>query len=255
MTWDFWVLSTGLTKLALTFSSVLGFPVWPEACRRQLWSQRPHLLALRFDHHHGDKETAWLLALPLLLWRESPVSLSTRSLGGASLPTLLRPLPQVAPSFMSSLIFPPLLATGIQRADRKYRQGGFGLRASNSFRGAIPSWIPANLHIKASLSFSSAQENIWKIYPVNSSLCSCLDFNIYLPIQHDIWCMPMGRKIRRYEKQKASPFSFFLFFPNRFTSMKKKSGRNLADCIMFIQKKGGYAPELHWIWGLEATNS
>lgn len=238
----FWVLSTGLAKLVLTFSSVLGFSVWPEACGRQLWSQRPHLLALWFDHRDRDKDTAWLLALPLLLWRESPVSLSIISPGGASLPTLLRPLPQVAPSFMSSLIFPPLLATEIHRAGRKHRQGGFGLWASNSFRGAIPSWIPANLHIKASLSFSSAQENIWKIYPVNSSLCSCLDFNIYLPIQHDICCMPMGRKIRHYEKQKAFPLSFFLFFPNRFTSMKKNLREiwQIAQCLF---KRRGVIPQ------------
>lgn len=238
----FWVLSTGWAKLLLTFFSVLGFPVWPEARRRQLWSQQPHLYALRFDHLHRDKETAWLLALPLLLWRESPVSLSIWAPGRASLPTLLRPLPQVAPSFTSSLTFPLLLATGIHRAGRKHRQGRFGLRASNSFRGAIPSWIPANLHIKASLSFSSAQENIWKIYPVNSSLCSCLDFNIYLPIQRDIWCMPMGRKIRRYEKQKAFPLSFFLFFPNRFTSMKKNVREiwQIAQCLF---KRRGVMPQ------------
>lgn len=137
------------------------------------------------------------------------------------------------------------MATGLHRAVRMHRQGGYGLRASNSFRGAVPSWIPASLLIKASLSVSSVQENIWKICPVNSSLCSCLDFNIYLPIQSNIWWMPMGRKIRHYEKQKPPPpLPFFLFFPNRFTSMKKKSQRNPADCTMFIQKKGGLCPRI-----------
>jgi hypothetical protein len=80
------------------------------------------------------------------------------------------------------------------------------------------------------LSFLSVQENIWKICPVNSSLCSCLDFNIYLPIQSNIWWMPMGKKIRHYEKQKA--FFLFLFFPNRFTNMKKiREIQQIAQCL------------------------
>lgn len=54
--------------------------------------------------------------------------------------------------------------------------------------------------------------------------------------------MPMGRKIRHYEKQKALPPFPFLFFPNRFTSMrgKKKKVREKSSRLYDVySKKGG----------------
>ena len=103
------------------------------------------------------------------------------------------------------------VATGLMESSGTPCWVDIALGTSAVVGGTVPLWIPAGLHIKASPVFSSVQENIWKICPVNSPLCSCLDFNIYLPIRSNIWWMPMGKKIRHYEKQKAlfpSPFSF-----------------------------------------------
>lgn len=59
-------------------------------------------------------------------------------------------------------------------------------------------------------------ERHWKIHLVNSPLCSFLGFNIYLPIQSNIWWMPMGKKISHYEKQKDSspPPALSTYFPS-----------------------------------------
>lgn len=58
--------------------------------------------------------------------------------------------------------------------------------------------------------FFKGFEKHQKIHLVNSLLCSFLDFNIYLLIQSNIWWMPMGKKIRHYEKQKP----LYFFFPS-----------------------------------------
>lgn len=203
--------------------SVLGFPVWPEACRGELWSLQQHLRAVWFDCHCGDRDTAPIMALPLHLWRKSPVPLCTRSLDRVNVPMVLRPLHQVTLS-SPSLTF-PTNAWPMDRWNRQEWQAGWTWPPGPTtlVRGTIPLWIPASLHIKASPVFSSVRENIWKICPVNSSLCSCLDFNIYLPIQSNIWWMPMGKKIRHYEKQKALfPFPFS-FLSKQIHKYEKKS--------------------------------
>lgn len=131
------------------------------------------------------------------------------------------------------------MANGLTETSRLWAGWTWTLRPTTLAGGTVALRILASLHIKASPVFSSVQENIWKICPVNSPLCSCLDFNIYLPIQSNIWWMPMGKKIRHYEKQKAV-FSlfFFLFFPNRFTSMKK-SHREIQQIVHCLFKRRG----------------
>lgn len=198
-------------KPTVTIScSVLSFPVWPEAWGGGLRDLQLQLCALWFDHHGGDRELAGIMALLLHLWRKFPMPLGTRSLDRVYPSIVLRPLHQVTQSSPSLT-----LHTNAWPVDwwnhQELHVGGLGPGASAVVRGTVPLWIPASLHIKASAVFSSVQENIWKICPVNSPLCSCLGFNIYLLIRSNIWWMPMGKKIRHYEKQKAlfpSPFSF-----------------------------------------------
>lgn len=56
--------------------------------------------------------------------------------------------------------------------------------------------------------------------------------------------MPMGKKIRHYEKQKALfPFPFS-FLSKQIHKYEKKSQGNPADCTTFIQNKGGCAGEI-----------
>lgn len=218
--------------------SVLGFPVWPEAWGGELWNLQPHLRAVRFDCLCGDRETAWIMALPLHLWRKFPMPLCARSLDGVSLFNVLRSLHQVTLHF-PSLTFPVNAWPKEVEASGSVGWVDVAPGPTLLLEGPILLWIPASLHIKASPVFSSVQENIWKICPVNSLLCSCLDFNIYLPIQGNIWWMPMGKKIRHYEKQKALfPFPFS-FLSKQIHKYEKKSQRNPADCTTFIQNKGG----------------
>lgn len=94
--WGLQVFPWLLPNLMVTISCrVLGFPVWPEARGGELCSCQLHLCALWFDCHCGDSETARIMALPLHLWRKSPMPLCTRLLDRVSLSIVLRPLHQV----------------------------------------------------------------------------------------------------------------------------------------------------------------
>lgn len=95
-----------LPNLAVILSrSVLGFSVWPEAWGGELWILRPHLCAVWFDGCCGISETAWIMALPLHLWRKFPMPLCTSPPDQASLSVILRCLHQVT-LYFPSMTFP-----------------------------------------------------------------------------------------------------------------------------------------------------
>lgn len=193
--------------------SVLSFPVWPEAWGGGLWDlqlQLPYTVIWPSLWGQGSLPESWPY---FYICEESSRCLLARDHWTEStLPIVLRPLHQVTQSSL-----PPWLCAGnawpVDWWDhQELRLGGHGPGASAVVGGTVPLWIPASLHIKASPVFSSVQENIWKICPVNSPLCSCLDFNIYLPIRSNIWWMPMGKRLDIMKNRRLFSLSFFFSF-------------------------------------------
>lgn len=217
---QFSLCGSHLNQWWLFSCSVLSFPVWPEAWGGGLWDLQLQLHTLWFDHHCGTESLPESWPYFYICEESSRCLLARDHWTESTLPSFSRPLHQVTQSSPSWLCA-QMRGQWIDGIIRNSRLGGHGPGASAVVGGTVPLWIPASLHIKASPVFSSVQENIWKICPVNSPLCSCLDFNIYLPIRSNIWWMPMGEKIRHYEKQRLFSPLLFLFFPNRFTSMRK----------------------------------